>query len=57
MEHDVTVDFKFGDVGGVGLGLLVCPCELKPSLGMLVLCWAERGTPQDPLLSQEGLKR
>lgn len=56
MEHCVTVDFKFGNVGGVGLGLPVCPCELKPRLGMLVVFWAVSGTPQDPLLSREDLK-
>lgn len=30
MEHYVTVDSEFGDVGGVGLGFPLCPCELKP---------------------------
>lgn len=37
MEHYVTVDSKFRDVGGVGLELPACPCELKPKLGLLVV--------------------
>lgn len=30
----MTVDSKSEDVGGVGLRLPVCPCELKPKLGL-----------------------
>lgn len=37
MEHYVTVDSEFGVVGGVGLGLPLCPYELKPKLGMLAV--------------------
>lgn len=37
MEHYVTVNSEFGDVGGVGLGFPLCPCELKPKRGMLAV--------------------